>query len=91
MYAFGEDSGVAYYICANDKEEAIMIYKTNFGEEAWNEATEEYEDPNDFVREMDKDEIFIYYHDGFTPEEDKISNLINKYCTKPDIFACSEF
>jgi hypothetical protein len=90
MYAFGED-GVTTWICATTKEQSISIFKSICGEDCWNDSVEEYENEDDFVREMDSDEQFIYYHDGKTPEKDSVGNLIKKYCTKPDMFACSEF
>jgi hypothetical protein len=90
MYAFGED-GVATWICATNKNESINIFKMVCGEDCWNDSVEEYENEDDFVREMDLNEEFTYYHDGVTSETDTIRNLINKYCAKPDMFACSEF
>lgn len=91
MYVFGEDEGVIEWVCATSKEEAIRIYKSICGEECWNEITEGYGDQEDYVREMSPDEEFTYYHDGATPDKDTIANHIKKYCTKPDMFACSEF
>jgi hypothetical protein len=90
MYAFGEDTGVTYWICANNEEEAIQIYKEYFGETAFIELVEDYcgDSP---IREMSKDEDFRYYPDGCESDEDSIGNLINRYCSEPKLFACSEF
>ncbi|MBD1379063.1 hypothetical protein [Metabacillus arenae] len=91
MFAFGEEEGCVYYICSTSKEEAINLYKSTFGEDVWTQSIEAYENEEDFAREMSQDEIFNYYHDGVNKETDTIGNHINKYCLKPDIFACSEF
>ncbi|MDY7043598.1 hypothetical protein RVS70_05205 [Virgibacillus sp. M23] len=87
MYEF--DEGAKTWICAESKGQAINIYITQFGNELW----EEYKEFNggDEVREMDSEEHFTYYHDGFNGETDEIGKLINKYCDKPDMFATSEF
>lgn len=87
MYVFGEDEGVVTWIAAENKEQAINIFEhiTDVNIKI------EVENPNEYVREASPGETMNYYHDGTTRETDTMENLINKYCTEPDIFATSEF
>lgn len=89
MYAFGED-GVPYYICANSEEQAIEIYIKEFGKDCWNDEIEANGSKENFVREMDMDESFVYYHDGRNADKAYIKDHIKKYCTAPMLFAIGE-
>ncbi|UAT29468.1 hypothetical protein K7T73_12745 [Bacillus badius] len=91
MFAFGEEEGCIYYICAEDKDKAKNVYKTHVGSEIFEEVSQGYGSEDDWIREMDMDENFTYYPDGKTPEENSIRNHLRKYCTTPNVFACSEF
>lgn len=87
MYQF--DGGVMTWVCATSEEEAVNIFKSVCGEDVWIESKECYGE--EAVREMQPDHLFTYYHDGINPERDTIKNLIDKYCTKPDVFATSDY
>lgn len=87
MYQF--DGGVQTWICATNATEAINIFKSVYGSNVWSETYDCYGEHA--VRELLPDHPFTYYHDGINPEKDTIQNLISKYCTKPDIFATSDF
>ncbi|AYP68805.1 hypothetical protein BpsM61_00031 [Bacillus phage vB_BpsM-61] len=86
MFRFGDSP--CDWIVAETKEQAIEIYKGNFGE--W-EFQEYFGDGTDNIEEEPTDKLFTYFHDNATPEKDTFGNLIKKYCDKPDIFATSEF
>lgn len=85
MYEF--DAGEKVWVCAINEEQAINLFKIWYGEEFWQDGLE----GDTTVREMSNDEVFTYYHDGSTPEEDTIGNHLKKYCSKPDMFAVSAY
>jgi hypothetical protein len=87
MYQF--DGGVMTWVCATNEKEAINIFKTACGEDVWEESKECFGEQA--VIELHPDHLFTYYHDGINPEKDTIKNIIKKYCTKPDMFATSDF
>lgn len=82
MYQF--DGSTVFWVCATNEHQAINIFKSFLGE-----RKDFFGDKG--VREMSPNEFFTYYPVEFTPETDTINNLIQKYCTKPDIFANSNF
>jgi hypothetical protein len=87
MFRFGND--YCDWVCHESKEKAINLYKTIVGEETFQGLVDVYGD--EAVTEEPVDKVFTYYHDGVTPEKDTFENLIKKYCTKPGIFASSEW
>lgn len=90
MYEF--ESGVTDWICAESKEEAIEIYKSYYGEDAYTESLEMHGgNIEDFITECDGEEMFIYYENGINGDKNTFNNLIKKYCEKPDHFATSEY
>jgi len=88
MFKF--DSGVDHWIVAYTKAQAINLYKDLVGD-AYEEIVECEGGEDNLVTECDDNDTMNYYHDGVTCETETYRNLINKYCTKPDHFACSEF
>jgi len=89
MFKF--DAGVAYWICAYNKEQAISAYKDIVDEGTFEDEVEFVGGLDQLLKECQDDDTMTYYHDGANGETDTYRNLINKYCDKPDIFACSEF
>ncbi|WP_079708110.1 hypothetical protein [Paraliobacillus ryukyuensis] len=87
MFKFGDDR--CDWVCHESEEQAIDLYKSIIGEDEFQEMLDCFGD--EAVTEEPMDKLFTYYHDGVTPEKDTFENLINKYCTEPDVFATSEF
>jgi len=90
MFKF-DSSGVIYWICAYNYQQAIQIYKGLVDEGTFQEEVEFSGGLDQFAKECHDDDTMTYYHDSANGETDTYRNLINKYCDKPDIFACSEF
>lgn len=88
MYVFGEGDDVVNWVVAENKEQAIGLFEDNTGLDI---AYEFDMLPGDYAREASPGEIMTYYHDGVEPEKETMQNLINKYCTKPGMFATSDF
>lgn len=87
IFRFGNDR--CDWVCHENEKKAISLYKSICGEDCYEDLLES--DGDEAVSEEPMDKMFTYYHDGKTPDKDTFENHIRKYCTKPDIFASSEF
>jgi len=89
MFKFNSD--IDHWICAYTKEQAINIFKGMVGDDVYQDIVECEGGEENMIEELDDNDTMTYYHDGSRSEKTTYRNLINKYCDKPDIFACSEF
>lgn len=86
MYEIKSD--VIVWICSENETDAINMFLTYYGDRLWSKAVNLY--GTDAIREMDSYERFTYVLDDENEDNDTIENLIDKYCTAPEVFTVNE-